>query len=344
MRQVLFVILFFTQISALAFDWSWGLNSAVTPASGEKDRFEDIGNWIHESVSDSTDFMNYYVFVPDHLPSGPVPVIVALHGCFQAPESFARDSGLNAMAAAKGFLVVYPEQSVMSNPMMCWNWYRKDNQTRGSGQLGLIVASLNQMSRYAHVDSSKIYAVGLSAGAALVSDLVGCYSDVFAGAVIHSGLEFRAAQDELTAPSVLMVPPTEELGKKAKDAIACTGAGARPVSVLVVQGTADPLVDYKSATRVTHFFVEMNHLLTSPAAGFDSRRSLFSRSRLAKTPAGISYRVESVEVPKDVFVVQVLVEGMGHAWSGGVRAGMFSEPRGPNVLDMMWNLFSREHR
>lgn len=342
MRFIIFSVLMFSQISAFAFDWTWGFGGAASQAHGEKERFDQIGSWIHDSVEAENDFMNYYLFVPDHLPATPMPVVVALHGCFQNPESFARDSGLNALAASQGFLVIYPEQNVMANPMMCWNWYRRDNQERGSGQLGMIVAALGKVGKSEKVDSRRIYAVGLSAGAALVSDLVGCYSDVFSGAVIHSGLEFRAARDEMTAPSVLMIPPTDDLASKAREAIACTGPGAKPVSVLVVQGTADPLVGAKSASRVFHFFVEMNKILAASSA----RETLAppARQRKAKTDAGVSYRVESVETPQNIFVVQVMVEGMGHAWSGGTRPGLFSEPRGPQVTQMMWNLFLRTNR
>lgn len=343
MRLLILSTLLLVQVSVFAFDWTFGMGGAVTQAHGEKDRFDQIGSWIHDSVSDETDFMNYYLFVPDRLPNQPVPVIIALHGCFQSPESFARDSGLNALAAKQGFLVIYPEQSVMDNPMMCWNWYRKDNQERGSGQLGLIVSTLGKMGKYARVDAKRIYAVGLSAGAALVSDLVGCYSDLFTGAVIHSGLEFRAARDEMTAPSVLMIPPTEDLSSKAREAIACTGPGARPVSVLVVQGTADPLVDSKSAVRISQFFVEMNRLLV-PRLSSGEQLGIQIGKRTTKTWGSMTYKVESVEVPKNVFVVQVLVDGMGHAWSGATRPGMFAEPRGPQVTEMMWSLFSRTSR
>ncbi len=41
--------------------------------------------------------------------AGPVPVVIALHGAMQTPQSFRAYFGLDAAAAANGFVAVYPQ-------------------------------------------------------------------------------------------------------------------------------------------------------------------------------------------------------------------------------------------
>ena len=38
-----------------------------------------------------------------------------------------------------------------------------------------------------------------------------------------------------------------------------------------------------------------------------------------------------------------LVEGLGHAWSGGKAGGSYSDPKGPRAATLMWRFLSR-HR
>ena len=63
-----------------------------------------------------------------------------LHGCMQKPEDLATASGMNDLADANNFLVVYPEQVAAANPLSCWNWFDPKHQTRDAGEPALIAA------------------------------------------------------------------------------------------------------------------------------------------------------------------------------------------------------------
>jgi poly(3-hydroxybutyrate) depolymerase len=39
-----------------------------------------------------------------------------------------------------------------------------------------------------------------------------------------------------------------------------------------------------------------------------------------------------------------LVEGLGHAWSGGAASQRFSDPRGPDASRMIWSFAARQFR
>ena len=55
-------------------------------------------------------------------------LVLMLHGCTQTPEDFAVGTGMNALAEADGLVVAYPEQTRAENSMACWNWFRPDDQ------------------------------------------------------------------------------------------------------------------------------------------------------------------------------------------------------------------------
>jgi poly(hydroxyalkanoate) depolymerase family esterase len=110
----------------------------------------------------------YKLFVPSGAnASRRLPLVVMLHGCRQDPDLFARDTHVNELAEVEGFLVVYPEQSAAHNGRRCWNWFDPAHQTRGGGEPAQIVAIVDAVSTEFPVDPNRIYAAGLSAGAAM---------------------------------------------------------------------------------------------------------------------------------------------------------------------------------
>jgi poly(hydroxyalkanoate) depolymerase family esterase len=103
------------------------------------------------------------------------PVVVVLHGCMTNAGNIA-DTGWNDLADARGFVVVYPQQSYWNNGTLCFNWadpmgFGHDDAERGGGES----ESIRQMTKYAlarhHGDASRGYAAGFSAGAAMAVNL-----------------------------------------------------------------------------------------------------------------------------------------------------------------------------
>ena len=150
------------------------------------------GSWTQGSFSNRAGSRNYFLYVPKSAPSGnPTGLMVMLHGCFQDPESFSRETGMNYVAEKFGFAVLYPEQTNGDNLWQCWNWFLPENQVQGGGELGLVVGMVEKVAKKVAFDPKKVYVAGLSAGAAMASNLVACHAEVFAGAGIHSGLEYK---------------------------------------------------------------------------------------------------------------------------------------------------------
>src|SRR4051812_30000520 len=61
---------------------------------------------------------SYLLHLPDPLPNKPLPLVVVLHGGGGSAESALKMTGFDAMADQAGFIVVYPNGSDKTRPLM----------------------------------------------------------------------------------------------------------------------------------------------------------------------------------------------------------------------------------
>jgi len=132
----------------------------------------------------------YQVFVPTAL-EGAAPLVVALHGCWQTAEDFARGTRLNAAAAQRGFLVVYPIQTRADNPSRCWNWFEPRHQSRTSGETAEILGIVDEVKSRHAVRSDRVIVVGFSAGGFMAVNLACASPDTWVGLGVAAGGPYR---------------------------------------------------------------------------------------------------------------------------------------------------------
>ncbi|MBO0782184.1 MAG: hypothetical protein J2P37_25480, partial [Ktedonobacteraceae bacterium] len=90
----------------------------------------------------------YFVYTPEtYQVSGPVPLVIMLHGCTQTAADFATGTSMNLLAEQHGFVLLYPQQTSSSNYKRCWNWFLPANQQRGSGEPARIVGMAKSLLR-----------------------------------------------------------------------------------------------------------------------------------------------------------------------------------------------------
>ncbi len=201
-----------------------------------------------------------YKYVPAKLPAGPVPLVVALHGCTQSAAQFEQGPEWHKAADALGFILLLPEQSSSNNPMTCFNWAgvygNLTGITRGQGEPASIAAMVKKLQSEHAIDAARIHAVGFSAGAAMVSVLLATYPDLFAGGAILEGTPYHCADNVGPAMScmqngqinnggtVVDGTPAQwaELVRKHSGFASYWSAPPRVPSVMIWHGTADTTV------------------------------------------------------------------------------------------------------
>lgn len=279
------------------------------PNPASSSRFEQRG------YSSPQGKRHYKLFVPAGLAaSAASPLVVMLHGCTQNPDDFAAGTRMNELAQARGFRVLYPAQAARSNAQRCWNWFNPADQARGRGEPALLAGMVRQVMETQAVDAGRVYVAGLSAGGAMAAILGQEYPDLFAAVGVHSGLPPGAAHDVASAFTSMKQGPQ---------------AGARRLDrrpVIVFHGDGDTTVHPRNGEQL---------LPGMPAPERETGRS----------PGGQAYVRQVQRDTQGLSVVEHwLVQGLGHAWSGGSAAGSYTEPRGPDASAEMLRFFWQHRR
>jgi poly(hydroxyalkanoate) depolymerase family esterase len=279
----------------------------------------DGAQFLSGSFSNQAGSRPYKLYVPSGYKGQPVPLVVMLHGCTQSPNDFAAGTRMNAAAEEQTCLVVYPAQTAGAHPQKCWKWFSAEDQQRDAGEPSLIAGITRQVMRDYAVDPARVYVAGMSAGGAAAAIMGHTYPDLYAAIGVHSGLACGAAHDLPSAMAAMQ----RGRGRPA------SGKPQRIVPAIVFHGDRDKTVSPRNGEDV----VEQS----TPVTG--------SRTRVTSgtVPGGRSYtctvHLDEAGLP---LTEHWLVEGAGHAWSGGSAAGSYTDPQGPDATSEMLRFF-REH-
>lgn len=300
------------------------------------------GTWVFGTYNHPTDGMltrGYEVYIPTSYRAGTaVPLVVALHGCAETPQTFEYGARFTALAEQRGFIVLYPAQASASNPSLCWNWYYPTNQVRG-GEPGVIKGIVDRIKSQYSIDARRVYTTGISAGGAMASILAACYSDVFAAAAVHSGPMYKAATTLVGATNAMLGLYNADANYTGTQAWQCSGSPTRPMPMMVFQGLSDGTVKPINGDQVIKQSAQVNDLGDDRA---DNNTVVSpARSSTLINPGGgkYTYYVEKVNKGGKDILVQYRVNSMGHAWSGGRSGAAYSDPLGPDATTIMYDWF-----
>ena len=223
-------------------------------------------------------------------PSRALPLLLVFHGAGGDAAGIERHTGLTAAATARGYAVVYPE-----------GIGHRLNDGRGivsTDDLGFIRTLLDSLRAVLPVDPRRIYATGISNG---------------------GGMSFRLACD-LPGTFAAIAPVAGPLAATLEEQCSAT----RPVSLVMFQGTRDPLMPYDGGVLTSR----RGSVLAAPRI-FE----LFARvdgcggaAVLTAEPDtvtdGTRVRRSSYPECRDGHdVVLFTIEGGGHTWPGGPPVG-----------------------
>ncbi|MBV8945355.1 MAG: PHB depolymerase family esterase [Solirubrobacterales bacterium] len=285
-----------------------------------------------------------------HIPRGldpavPAPMVVMLHGCTQDPSTFAAATAMNDSADRHGFVVMYPGQPRGRNPQGCWNWFAPEHQQRGAGEPELIAGSARALLVHESrqmVDPRRIFVAGLSSGGAMALILAVCYPDLFTAVAVHSGLPYRAA-DNLAAAYASMTGATHARAPDGHAIHSAMGQHARPIPSLVIHGTADRTVAPQNSRHILAQLMHANRLATPGTCAHDP--AMPTASQRARVAGGLSYtHSQWIDDHGTLMHESIDIDDLGHAWSGGVAGGSYTDPRGPSASEIIWAFFAEASR
>ncbi|WP_018409425.1 extracellular catalytic domain type 1 short-chain-length polyhydroxyalkanoate depolymerase [Methylocystis rosea] len=251
----------------------------------------------------------YLVYVPSHR-SDKAALVVMLHGCGQTSLDFAVGTRMNLLAEIHGFVVAYPCQALDANRMRCWNWYKHEHQRRDSGEPSIVAGITRRMMLDFDIDPERIYVAGMSSGGAMAAILTSTYPELYAAAGIHSGLPYGCASNLESALSAMR---GNVIGQEKNNST----APAEAVRTIVFHGTADSKVHPVNSDRI---FAQVSNMSSTSSA------------RLVGEQRGRRYVRTSIFDGRCAPQAEHwLVEGLGHAWSGGSAEASHTDSSGPDA-------------
>jgi poly(hydroxyalkanoate) depolymerase family esterase len=265
-----------------------------------------------------------------YLPTGSsrrdsMPLIIMLHGCKQDSLSFAAGTRMNMLAEEYRCAVLYPEQSQRSNPLRCWNWF-ESTSLAGQGEAALIAHLIDQVTQRRPIDPRRVYVVGMSAGGAMACLLAVRYSRLFAACAIHSGVMYGAASSPAQALASMRDGPSSSSIERARQLVSDAGEFATAVPTLVIHGDRDMTVNPVNADQIIAQLKARVEKLADPRAS-----PLLVHDERRIESGGHTYRQQDSTRKGELVFRRIVVEGLGHAWSGGNMNYEFNDSNGPDA-------------
>jgi poly(hydroxyalkanoate) depolymerase family esterase len=260
-----------------------------------------------------------------------------LHGCRQDGEMLAKGTRMNVLADRHRFIVLYPEQSVRANPLRCWQWFERDT-LNGAGEAALIAALIKRTVGRYPIDASRVYVAGISAGGAMAGVLSYCYGAMFAACAIASGVMYRGAESLRDAASTMRRGSRAAPESVAREAAQNSSGCLAFVPALVIHGDDDSTVHPRNAEQIVEQLRVFAQCVGKPSDPLVESPEL----RLSSTDR--AYRQKDYLRNKRVLLRKIVVEGMGHAWSGGDERHPFNYAAGPDASRLIWDFVSMFRR
>ena len=233
-------------------------HSAFAAPSATRDRLSDLA-WSGANPGN----LNARYYVPEGL-EGPAPLVVVLHGCTQDAAVYDHGSGWSTLADRHGVILLFPEQKRSNNPMLCFNWFSAEDNSRGMGEAASIRSMIEAMKNAHGADPERIFVTGLSAGGAMASAMLATYPEIFAAGAIIAGVAYGCAGDVSQA--------FDCMGGRARSDAGALGASVRRASahkgpwprVQVWQGSADRTVVASNADSIALQWTHLHGLGPKP--------------------------------------------------------------------------------
>ena len=296
----------------------------------QPDNPEDTGLSLQTTKYDGLERSYYLHLPPDYNAAPRLPVVFVLHGGGKADgDEVASRTGYNEIADREGFIAVYPNGIDAQ-----WNdgrgkTFRKASDNTSIDDVGYIAELIDRISHDYKGDASRVYVTGLSNGGMMTLRL-GCdISDKLAA----------------IAPVIANIPQN----------IIATCKPDSPLAVLLMNGTADPLVPWDGGS-VSFFRKTMGEVVsTDDTVAFWTKHNQCTPVPTIELLADKDSKDESsVEVStynhcaESADVILYAIIGGGHSFPGGNipdRPLLLGRKNNDiNAAEVIWEFFKAHER
>lgn len=260
---------------------------------------------------------SYVLDVPPLHRTAPLPLVFVFHGGGGNAQSIRQQTHMSDLASSKRFIAVYPNGTGrFDDRMLTWNTGSCCGYAHRANvdDVAFIRALLDSLERAYPIDHRRVYAAGLSNGG-MMAYLMGCaLSDRFAAIAPVSG--------ELAMPC----------------------APSRPVSVLIIHGTADEHLPYNGGVGPEaldkHQVKPVRYAL----------ESWLQFDRCTATPrtdsAGVLVHRVYAPCADSTAVELYTIVGGEHAWPGSARTSrLLDAPSAAmNATSVVWRFFAAHEK
>jgi len=267
----------------------------------------------------------YRLYVPNNLAKG-APLVFVLHGSGENGGQVRLATGyeFDRLADVHRFAVVYPDAYEGY-----WNACNRAGDYSANrldiDDVGFLTALADRLASDIGIDRSRVFAAGVSRGGSMAFRLA-----------LEAPKRFRA----LAAVSASVPTP---------DNFKCRLPTHGTSSILILNGTKDPIVPFAGGEVQLFGFLARGAVLSSPASAqyFARLNQISAAPETHETLAVDSIRVEQMRWRKDSVVEVELdaIDGAGH----GMPQPYYRNPRllgptakEPNGPDLIWNFFARQ--
>lgn len=297
---------------------------AATLACGGMRRGAGKGEMYHLRFAHGGFERACLVYVPKNVPKAPRPLLFAIHGGGGTAEGMVRltRGRFNELADRDGFFVAYP-----SGVERHWNDMRRDPIDRAHAEniddVGFIRSIAARVAARYPIDRGRIFATGISNGGFMSLRLACEASDLVRGAAVVAA-QNPVGADERCRPS-------------------------RPVSLLFMNGTDDPLVPYRGGDialfgKTRGSVVSTDETLRFWAVELKCGPPVESSLADADPSDGTSVTLTRRMCGRGSVLALYRVQGGGHAWPGGwayLPEGIIGRTsRDISACDVIWEFFS----
>ncbi|MCB9062118.1 MAG: prolyl oligopeptidase family serine peptidase [Halobacteriovoraceae bacterium] len=302
-----------------------------------------LANYANYKVTGEGNDPKNYFYRPNNFKGNKLPLIVLLHGCNQTASDFIKITQIHKFANSSNFHFISPQQSLLYNPKRCWNWFFKANQEPEGGlELEDIYTQIRTYVQNNNVDEDRIYIAGISAGAIMATNLIFTRPELFAGAILHSGMPYasntfsrftffldyhrnyqkivksmkngpKKSHHKLMEESIKYLQPEHQIKLK---------------RIMIVHGQDDPYVTNLHSKLLFdqfHFFLE--HAVAA------NKLKTFTRKNKKIEHQKFPYEYQSyISNVLDIRLELYDIDNLGHEWSGGSQGMPYSNPFSHKVM------------